>query len=51
MRYNVVLQVLCGTETLLLFAKNQEEGEAWTTATVQAISEVRMLTLLLSFAY
>ncbi|KAF4528369.1 hypothetical protein B566_EDAN016930 [Ephemera danica] len=42
-----VFKVLCGTETLLLFAKNQDEGEAWTKAMKEAIKEVQSAQLTL----
>lgn len=35
-----VFKVMCGTETMLLFAKNQEEGEAWTALMQKTITEV-----------
>ena len=45
-----MFQVLCGTETLLLFA-NQEEGEHWTRAMYKAIEEVRNAVLFNKFFF
>ncbi|CAB3375506.1 Hypothetical predicted protein [Cloeon dipterum] len=36
-----VFKVDCGTETLLLFAKNQDEGEHWTSLMNKTINEVK----------
>jgi hypothetical protein len=38
-----VFKVMCGTETLLLFAKNQGDGEAWTAMMQKTITEVRIV--------